>query len=151
VDALPGRTFRGVVSKIYPVASSAARSFTVRISIRNEGNLLRPQMFARGKIDLATHNNAIVVPHDAVLDYSGTGGRVFIAVPQPTGTVAEERKVRTGFETPRTIEILSGVRPGDQVVTSGQAQLQDGDKIQVLPSSTGPASSGGTETSAALP
>jgi len=150
VDALPSRAFHGVVSKIYPVASTA-RSFTVRISIRNEGNLLRPQMFARGRIDLATHNNAIVVPHDVVLDYSGTGGRVFVAVSKPTGTVAEERKVRTGFETPRTIEILSGIRPGDRVVTSGQAQLQDGDKIQVLPGSTGPTSADGTQTSAVMP
>ncbi|HLV79339.1 MAG TPA: efflux RND transporter periplasmic adaptor subunit [Chthonomonadaceae bacterium] len=150
VDALPGRTFRGVVSKIYPVAS-AARSFTVRISIRNEGNLLRPQMFARGRINLATHNNAIVVPHDAMLDYSGTGGRVFVAVSKPAGTVAEERRVRTGFETPRTIEILAGIQPGDRVITSGQAQIQDGDKIQVLPANTGPASTDGTQTSAALP
>lgn len=149
IDALPGRRFQGTVSRIYPVASSGARSFTVRISIRNEGNLLRPQMFARGKIVLATHRNAVVVPRDAVLDYNGSSGRVFVAVRKDHGDVAEERTVNTGFATPRMVEILSGVRAGERVVTSGQAQLQNGDKIQIVPS--GGTSSDQPQSTASIP
>ncbi len=137
VDALPGRTFRGTVSKIFPVASSG-RSFTVRISIQNEGNILRPQMFARGQILLATHANTVIVPRDAVLDFNGKTGRVFVVV----NNTAQERPVRTGFSNLRVIEILSGVRAGEEVITVGQAQIQNGDKVQVM---SGGASSASNE------
>jgi RND family efflux transporter MFP subunit len=128
IDALPGRTFKGAVSKIFPVASSSARSFTVRISIRNEGNVLRPQMFARGQILLAEHPRAVLVPRDAVLDFSGTTGRVFVA----QNGVAVERPIKAGFSNISQVEIVEGVKEGDPVVTTGQAQLQNKDKIQVL-------------------
>lgn len=127
VDALPGRAFQGAVSKIFPVASATARSFTIRIAIRNEGRRLRPQMFARGQVVLATHTNAVLIPREALLDLQGTNGRVFVAV----GDKAEERKVRLGFLTFREVEILSGVKEGEPVVTIGQAQLQNGDNLQV--------------------
>ena len=78
ISAFPNRPFKGIVNKIFPVASSTARNFTVRISLLNEGNLLRPQMFARGEIVLNTHPRAVLVPRDAVLDNSGTTGRVFL-------------------------------------------------------------------------
>lgn len=127
VDALPGRTFQGAVSKIFPIASATARSFTVRIGIRNEANLLRPQMFARGQILLATHARAMLAPREAILDYNGTTGRVFVAL----DSKAEERPVKTGFANMKEVEITSGVKEGEQVITVGQGQLQNGDKIQV--------------------
>jgi RND family efflux transporter MFP subunit len=127
VDAAAGRTFRGTVSEIYPVASSTARSFTVRIAIRNEGNALRPQMFARGRIILARHEHAIVVPRDAVLDYTGTTGRVFVA----KNGKAVAQGVKCGFTQDAQIEIISGLKRGDLVVTVGQSQIQPGDAIEV--------------------
>jgi HlyD family secretion protein len=135
VDALPGHVFRGIVSKIYPVASSTARSFTVRISLKNDGNMLRPQMFARGQIVLATHPNAILIPRVAVLDYNGNSGRVFV---NANGQAAE-RHIKTGFSNIRDIEVLPSDKPdetvkaGELVVTVGQAQIQNGDKLQITP------------------
>jgi membrane fusion protein (multidrug efflux system) len=127
VDAQNTAPFRGVVAKIFPVASPTARSFTVRIAISDEGKNLRPNQFARGQITLATHQNATIVPREAVLDINGETGRIFVAV----NGKAEERKVALGFSTIREQEIVKGVQPGDLVVTVGQAQLQNGDKIQV--------------------
>lgn len=133
VDALPGRSFQGHVSKIYPVASSTARSFTVRIDIANEGYTLRPQMFARGQIVLDTHSHALLIPRDAVLDFSGSGGSVFIAVTKPgeDKPVAEKREVKIGFTTFREVEVTSGLKEGDKVVTAGQGQLDNGSKLQI--------------------
>jgi RND family efflux transporter MFP subunit len=130
VDALPNRTFRGTVAKIFPVASTTARTFTVRVALQNEGNTLRPQMFARGEITLATRARALVVPRDAVLDYNleKRTGRVFVAKEGK----AEERTVKTGFSTFRLVEIIEGVRDGEKVITTGQAQLQNGDKIEAV-------------------
>jgi len=125
VDAVPGTAFQGTVSKIFPVASPTARSFTVRITLSNESGKLRPNLFARGQITLATHTDAMVVPREAVLDSTGSTGHVFIV----SGDHAEERKVTLGIETMREIEITSGLQKGDKVVTVGQASLQNGDKI----------------------
>ena len=134
VDALPGRTFQGTVTKIFPVAAAAARSFTARISLRNEGSVLRPAMFARGTITLGTHSNTVIVPREALLDVAGTKGRVFVA----RNGAAEERQVKIGITTPGQAEILSGVRAGDRVIVSGQAQIQNGDKIQAQGASDTP-------------
>lgn len=133
VDALPGKTFSGTVTSIYPVAASGSRTFTVRISIRNEGKLLRPQMFARGTIVLSTHSDALLVPRDAVLDNNGKTGRVFI----DANGIAEERTVRLGFANYRRVEVTSGLRHGDLVITTGQAELEDGDRIQTSGGSAG--------------
>ena len=128
ISAFPNRAFKGIVNKIFPVASSAARNFTVRISLPNEGNLLRPQMFARGEIVLNTHPHAVLVPRDAVLDNTGTTGRVFLV----KGKTAKEQTVKLGFANMQDVEITSGVQAGDQVVTMGQAQLQDNVPVQIL-------------------
>ncbi len=128
VSAFPNRTFQGVVKKIFPVASSAARNFTVRIGLRNEGSILRPQMFARGEITLNTHQHAVLVPRDAVLDNEGTTGRVFVV----NGKVAKECTVKLGFANLKDVEITSGLKPGDQVVTLGQAQLQDKSPVEII-------------------
>jgi HlyD family secretion protein len=128
VDARPGKTFQGTVAKIFPVASAQARSFTVRITLVNSGNLLRPQMFARGRIVLTTHPNAHVVPRDAVLDPNGSSGRVFVV----KDGKADERKVKLGFTNVQFAEVVSGLEVGDEVVTSGQGQIQPGDKVNVI-------------------
>jgi HlyD family secretion protein len=133
IDALGGRHFQGAVSKIYPVASTQARSFTARIQLKNEANLLRPQMFARGRIVLATHPRAILIPHDAVLDVNGDTGRVFVVTGDGKEQKARETKVKLGFATAQQYEITDGVKAGDTVVSVGQAQLQDNTPVQVIP------------------
>lgn len=138
VSAFPNRSFRGIVSKIFPIASSVARNFTVRIQLQNEGNILRPQMFARGEVVMDTHSQAVLVPRDAVLDSTGTSGRVFLV----KGKVAKEQKVKIGYSNLKEIEITSGVQAGDEVVTQGQAQLQDNSPVQIL--NTNPQSANAT-------
>ena len=127
VDAISKTPFKGIVSKVFPVASATARSFTVRITLPNEGKLLRPNLFARGEILMATHKNVVVIPHESVLDAKGSEGRVFVA----DGDKAEERKVALGFSTLLNWEVVSGVKEGEKVVTIGQGTLQNGDKLKV--------------------
>jgi RND family efflux transporter MFP subunit len=127
VDAFPGRQFSGRVTRVFPVASQAARSFTVRVDFAGDG-ALRPQMFARGRILIDTHRGTVLVPKDAVVfDPVGNRSRVFVK----SGDRVRERIVRVGFSTPEKVEIVSGVSEGEEVVTAGQTVLQDGDTVQV--------------------
>lgn len=128
VSAFPNRTFQGAVKQIFPVASSTARNFTVRIGLRNEGSTLRPQMFARGEIVLNTHSNVVLVPRDAVLDNDGKTGRLFVV----NNKIAGERKVKIGYSNLKDVEVTSGLKPGDQVITLGQAQVQDKSPVEIL-------------------
>ncbi len=125
VYAMQGRKFMGTVSQVFPVATSA-RSFTVRVSLKNDGNLLRPQMFASGKVVLTTHQNAVVVTRDTVMDKNGSTGRVYVV----KDGVAEERKVTIGIQSGDKFEITEGLQSGDKVVFSGQGQIQKGDKVE---------------------
>jgi RND family efflux transporter MFP subunit len=128
VDGQPGHHFDGVVYRLFPVASAGARSFTVRIRLLNGGTLVRPSMFARGQIVLATHPHAVLVPRDAILDATDQDGRLFIVQDK----IAHEVKVKLGFANPKEVEIIAGVHGGDQVVDVGQAQLQDGTPVQII-------------------
>ena len=128
IDALGARKFAGRVSRILPVASTAARSFLVNVTLPTDTRM-RPQMFARGSILVDTHRGATLVPKDAVLfdTTSGKGARVFIA----SNGKAEERKIGVGYMTPQQVEVTSGVKPGDKVITAGQTALQNGDPIRI--------------------
>lgn len=128
VDALPNRKYAGRVTRIFPVASSAARSFTVRVDFQGDSRL-RPQMFARGMINVGTHRNATLVNKDAVI-FGGTDSEATVFVVDANNR-AEERKVRVGFSNPEFVEILSGVKPGDRVVVAGQNVLRNGDTVTV--------------------
>ena len=126
VDALPGRTFHGHVTRVLPVASSA-RSFTVRVDITPDSRL-RPQMFARGSILVATHHNAIQVKKDGIIfDPATNAASLFVA----ENGKAVKRDVKVGYTNPQYTEILSGVAMGDKVIISGQNGLQNGDKIKI--------------------
>lgn len=128
VDALPGKVYRGRITRIFPVASAAARSFTVRIDFQGDGDL-RPQMFARGEISVGVHRNATLVPKDAVLFGENNGdSRVFVV---EAGDKASERRVRVGFANPEHVEIVEGVKPGERVVVAGQNNLRDGARVTV--------------------
>ncbi len=125
VYAMQGRKFNGAVAQVFPVASSA-RSFTARVVLKNEGNLLRPQMFASGKVVLNTRKNAVVVSRDAIMEKTGSKGRVYVV----KNGVAEERKVTLGIQNGDKIEVVEGLQTGDKVITSGQGQIQKGDKVE---------------------
>lgn len=127
IDAIPGKRFRGRVTRVFPVAS-AARSFSIRVDFPVDRRM-RPEMFARGSIEIATHENATLVPKDAILfDPMQDRSRVFVFTAK--GTV-EERLVRIGFTNPEYAEALSGARVGEKVVVAGQNTLQNGDRVSV--------------------
>ncbi|MGC8667124.1 MAG: efflux RND transporter periplasmic adaptor subunit [Chthonomonadales bacterium] len=126
VDAFPNERFRGVVRRIWPVASQA-RIFTVRVELDDRAKL-RPQMFAHGSILVATHRGATLVPKDAVVfDVERHEAHLFTV----RGQHAHQVQVDTGFVTPSDVEILRPIRPGDVVVVAGQNTLQDGDLVTI--------------------
>ena len=125
VDAFPGEQFAGRIARLAPVLDPATRTFPIEIEIPNPSFRLKPGMYARVGITTGEHDNAIVVPTNAVVDAGGRRG-VFIAQADNT---AAFRPVEVGIEQDDLTEILSGVSAGDRVVTTGAAGLRDGDRF----------------------
>ena len=151
VDALPGRSFNGVVKAVYPAAASGSRQFTLRVAVPNPTNELRPGMFARGTLLANVHRNVLVVPVSALVpvnsdaaaassEGTATGGtdlpaqQVYLVGPD---SKAVARKVNTGIVTASQAEITSGLAPGDTLVTVGQGQLRPGQPVKVESAANG--------------
>lgn len=127
-DAVPGKTFYGKVTRLYPTVDPATRTVTVEVQVANNYNTLRPGMFTRVKLNFGT-NNSVVIPDVAVVKQQGSGER-FVYVLNADGTVTYQPVVlgrRLGAE----YEVLEGIQDGAKVVTGGQLRLKDGIKVVV--------------------
>lgn len=124
LDALPGRTFKGRVIALDSQVEANGRALLVRAQVENQGAVLKPGMFARARVVLATRANAIVVPEEALVPQ---GGRQYVYKIVDTGggqQVAERVEARIGLRLPGQVELLDGIASGDRVVTAGQARLR---------------------------
>ncbi|MDR7415492.1 MAG: efflux RND transporter periplasmic adaptor subunit [Armatimonadota bacterium] len=121
VDAFPGRTFSGRVSRTGPVLSPETRTATVRVELPNADFSLRPGMTARVELVLARRERAVTVPVHAVVEEGGA--RVVFVV---EGGVARARAVALGISDGERVEVVRGVRVGEAVVVAGQEVLRDG-------------------------
>jgi membrane fusion protein, copper/silver efflux system len=113
VEAYPNRMFAGRISYIYPQVTQETRTVRVRIVLANPDRLLKPNMLATVLLQ-PSPSRALVVPADALVD-TGTQQLVFVAEDEGRFT---PREVRVGRRTPTQIELLSGVKEGDQVAAS---------------------------------
>lgn len=113
VDALPGRTFRGRVTFIYPQLDEKTRTLTARIEVENPGLELQPGMYGTAQLT-AAGRRALSVPLQAVLP---TGTRDIVFVNRGDGRFFP-REVRVGQRSDSAIEIVDGLKPGDEVVAS---------------------------------
>ena len=124
--SVPGRTFLGEVSFIYPYAEAKTRTTKVRIIFDNSDLLLRPDMFSAVSILSDTRDNAVVVPSESVVR---SGGKPQVFVVREPGKF-EPRSVTLGVESEGRIEILSGVSEGEEVVTSAQFLVDSESKLR---------------------
>ncbi|HEY3413929.1 MAG TPA: efflux RND transporter periplasmic adaptor subunit [Armatimonadota bacterium] len=125
VDALPGRTWRGRVDSIVATADPSSRSFTAKVIVPNPDKALRPNMFARADVITGLLANALLVPKESVFERDGKSivvrvkdGKADIVNVTP-GVVHGDEIVLRG----------AGLGVNDKVVTSGQQDLSDGQKV----------------------
>ncbi len=110
----PGKTWGGRVAFIYPIVDPTTHTVKVRMEFRNPNFVLKPQMFA--DVDLKIdYGNQIVVPQEAVLD-SGKEQRVFVA---KGDGYFEPHRITTGARLDGKVVVLSGLKAGETVVSSG--------------------------------
>lgn len=113
VDALPGRTYDGRVTFIHPTVDEKTRTLTARVEIANRDGRLRPGMFVTAELQPAARKR-LSVPLTAVLP-TGTENLVFVN--RGDGQFVP-REVQVGARGDSLVEIVDGLKPGDEVVAS---------------------------------
>jgi multidrug efflux pump subunit AcrA (membrane-fusion protein) len=124
---LPDRKFRGRITYIYPTVDEKTRTAKVRMEFHNPGFFLKPGMFATVEIHAELEPEALLVPDTAILR-SGDKNTVFVAL---DGGKFEPRTVTLGPRSENDqIQILSGLKEGERVVTSGQFLLDSESQLR---------------------
>ena len=124
VEGAPG-THQGRVARISPSFDETNRTLLVETEVSNSARILRPGAFSRAEIVVAAGYRALLVPAASVVTFAGID-RVFTV---SEGT-ASEKRIRTGRRTDEGVEILDGVKPGEQVVLS-PGNMTNGEKVIV--------------------
>ena len=126
---LPGKTYTGQVSYIYPYLREKARDVHVRLIFSNPDMDLKPGMYANIQLQGKVIPDALVVPSEAVIR---SGARAIIFVVRGEGRF-EPREVRIGEEGGpgnHLVRVLTGLSGGEEIVTSAQFMLDSESRLQ---------------------
>jgi membrane fusion protein (multidrug efflux system) len=128
-----GKTIRGKVTAINSKVDQTTRNILIQATIPNERFVLYPGMFALVKVWMKEQKDTIVIPQTAV-SYSLSGDYVFVI--RQEGKIGDEpllkayrQYVKTGEKRGDVTAILSGLKSGEKIVTSGQLKLQNGTRV----------------------
>lgn len=116
LDSMPGRAWHGEVDYIYPELDRNSRTLRVRVRLPNPGNDIRPNMFVRLVIDGEDTGETVHVPREALI----RGGRMDRLVLATGDGRFKAVPVQAGIESGGRVQILAGIKAGDEVVVSGQ-------------------------------
>ncbi|EGW55267.1 putative membrane fusion protein SilB [endosymbiont of Tevnia jerichonana (vent Tica)] len=126
LKSMPGRIFEGTVSYIYPYAEARTRTIKVRLELDNPELALKPDMFADVTLNTGLQKDAVVVP-DAAIVRSGERDQVFI-VREPGKF--EPREVTLGQSSEGWVQVLDGVKAGEEVVASALFLIDSESKLR---------------------
>ncbi|MGH8441456.1 MAG: efflux RND transporter periplasmic adaptor subunit [Nevskiaceae bacterium] len=127
VDAWPGQVFPGRVYAIDPRLAEETRSIGVRARVPNDKQQLRPGLFARVRLVIAEREGAVLVPEQSIVPQ---GDKPFVYVIE--NGQAAMRAVQLGLRQSGRVEVVSGVKPGDVVITAGVQKIGPGAPVMAI-------------------
>lgn len=126
LDALPGQTFEGEISRVYPSLEEDLHTRTVEAELARSQDLM-PHQFARLSLQLKTVKNAIIIPVEAISE-KPDGTRVAFVV---VDGKALQRPIKVGIEQEQRVQVLQGIELGDQVVVAGSDGLKHESPVRI--------------------
>jgi membrane fusion protein (multidrug efflux system) len=140
VDAFLGKVFTGKVASLDARVSQETRTLLIRGTLPNPDRTLLPGMFANVAVLAGTAAKVVTVPRTAVT-YSLYGDSVYVlkspngqpapAKPEDAVFIVERRFVKSGQVRQDRVAITSGLKDGEQIVTTGQVKLNNGSHVKV--------------------
>jgi RND family efflux transporter MFP subunit len=123
------KVLTGTVKRFAEDVSADTRTMHTEVEVLNPSHNLMPGLYAETTLTLERRNDALVLPLQAV-DQSGGQAKVGLV---DANNVLQVRNVMTGIETAAAVEVLSGLKPGDQVVVSDRSGLKTGMRVKPQP------------------
>jgi membrane fusion protein (multidrug efflux system) len=127
VDALPEKIFTGHIERISPVVDPSSGTFKVTVEVKDPRRTLKPGMFGRVDITYDVHKHTLLIPKEAVLTEDKESA-VFVV----HDSLAFRKIVTAGYTNATHLEIKSGLKKGDTVVTIGHTSLKDSAKVKII-------------------
>jgi membrane fusion protein (multidrug efflux system) len=126
-DTLPSnKPLKGIIYAISPLIDEEGRNIEVKGQLPNSDFLLKPGMFVRVKVIIASRENALLIPEEAVIP-QGEDHFIYKVI----GGKAKYTQVRVGIRRSGMVEILQGLSLNDQVIIAGQIKINDGVPVHV--------------------
>ncbi|HEY1792320.1 MAG TPA: efflux RND transporter periplasmic adaptor subunit [Opitutaceae bacterium] len=135
-DGIPKGTGEGKVTAISPDIDATTRNVRVQATIANKDHKLRPGMYVDVAVELPVVNKIVAIPATAVL-YAPYGDNVYVVeeqIDKETGKkvfMARQQIVRLGARRGDFVEVTSGLKAGQTIVSSGVFQLQGNGPVNV--------------------
>ncbi|HZY01985.1 MAG TPA: efflux RND transporter periplasmic adaptor subunit [Anaeromyxobacteraceae bacterium] len=135
IDAFPGADWEGEITTVNSEVDPATRNVRVRATFQNGDGRLRPGMFANVEVLSSERRSVLAIPATAVI-FAPYGDSVFAIEEKKdqagkTVTVARQAFVQTGERRGDLVAVLSGLKAGDTVVSSGAFKLRNGGRVAV--------------------
>jgi membrane fusion protein (multidrug efflux system) len=127
IDAIGTGDFIGRIKRISPVVDPATGTVKVTLEMHDPSRQMRPGMFARINIIYDIHENILLAPKDAIMSEDRES-----AVYVVRDSLAIRQPIEIGYTNTTHVEILSGLTPGDSVVTTGKGSLKDSTKVDIV-------------------
>ncbi|GIU48487.1 RND transporter MFP subunit [Shewanella sairae] len=120
-------TTHATVLRISPIVDARSGTFKVTLSVPNQNATLKAGMFTRVELKYDTHNNVITVPYNALINQDNEYALYVL-----DGDNVNRRTVSLGYREVDTVEVVSGIQPGEQIVVRGQQNLKDLSLVEVI-------------------
>ena len=125
--SMPDDTLKGKITQVSPALDPDTRSFKASLDIDNPAWLLRPGMFVKAEIIVASKDSAIVIPKD-IITSSRDGKTVYVV----DRGAARRRIISTGLENPESVEVTEGLKKDERLVLKGFETLRDRSKVKII-------------------
>jgi membrane fusion protein (multidrug efflux system) len=130
-----GRSSQGKISAVDSVVDPATRNLQVRATFANADSRLHPGMYVEARVALGASQSVLVLPASAI-SYAPYGDSVFVVedVKGPDGKPyrgVRQQFVKLGGARGDQVAIVSGLKPGEEIVTSGVFKLRNGAAVQI--------------------
>lgn len=126
LSAFPDKVWDGVVEYIYPQVDPTTRTLQIRFKFNNPGGILKPNMYANISLFVEAKSDVLSIPMEALIR-SSQGNRVIVKL---NDGQFQARDVKTGIESGERVEVLSGLKAGENVVISGQFLIDSETNLQ---------------------
>jgi membrane fusion protein (multidrug efflux system) len=131
LDAFPGESFPGKINAVDPLVDSSSRNFQAEATIANPARKVLPGMFVRVVVLTGAQQHYLTLPQTSIT-FNPYGSTVFLVQKDAKGKpTAQQTFVTTGATRGDQIVVLTGIKEGAEVVTSGQLKLKNGTPLEI--------------------